>query len=357
MRKRILFISPNQFGYLTDYYYFCKYLRNDFDIHFLCFDRGLKKRSLDTVKVHYVSFSGNLVARLYRWLIIIKQMVKKTNFDVIFLENHKLVMFIKLILRKQNITLDIRTGGVAQNEWANYIDNSRIRMESAFFEHVTILSKALIHHLKLKPSKCHYLPLGAEIINGVEKSFESIKLLYVGSLSQRNIHETIIAFGRLYMEKRDEINCSYDIFGFGNVEEEKVIVEHIERLNLTGIVRFHGRKNHDEIRPYFEQCNVGVSYIPMTKFYDFQPPTKTFEYILAGMICLATSTFENRKIVNNENGILCQDNVDSFYDALANIYQNRKEFNQKEITNSLSNYSWFNIVNQNLKPYLNSLMR
>jgi len=42
-------------------------------------------------------------------------------------------------------------------------------------------------------------------------------------------------------------------------------------------------------------------------YYDCQPATKTFEYILSGMVCIATSTYENKKLINNINGVLCND--------------------------------------------------
>ena len=67
-KKKLLFINPGQFGYQAGYYYYCKYLKDDFDITFICRDRELKKVTLDGVKVIYISFKGNKIKRYYRWL-------------------------------------------------------------------------------------------------------------------------------------------------------------------------------------------------------------------------------------------------------------------------------------------------
>jgi hypothetical protein len=90
----------------------------------------------------------------------------------------------------------------------------------------------------------------------------------------------------------------------------------------------------------------------MKKYYDFQPPTKTFEYVLSGMICIATSTYENKRLVSHVNGVLCKDNSESFYHALKTAFLRRKSFDYTKIVSSLKFYEWSNIVKNTLMPIL-----
>ena len=55
MKERLLIINKEQFGSLTDSYKWCQYLRDDYDITFICFDSGRDKLSQDGVIVKYVS--------------------------------------------------------------------------------------------------------------------------------------------------------------------------------------------------------------------------------------------------------------------------------------------------------------
>jgi len=99
----LLFISPNQFGYLTDYYYYCKYLSEDFKINFLCYDRGLTIMKLRGVYVEYVSFSGNKMIRYWRWLKSVFKILKNSDGEVIFISDFKLCFLFGILFWKKNI--------------------------------------------------------------------------------------------------------------------------------------------------------------------------------------------------------------------------------------------------------------
>ena len=128
-------------------------------------------------------------------------------------------------------------------------------------------------------------------------------------------------------------------------------------MNLTSIVKTHGRIPHFKLKPFFDNANVGISYIPITDYYEHQPPTKTYEYILSGIPCLATNTHENIKIINEINGALCNDNPNSFAEGLMIIHKNELLFNSEEIRETLKNHTWKSIVNNILKPTLKGLKK
>jgi len=92
--------------------------------------------------------------------------------------------------------------------------------------------------------------------------------------------------------------------------------------------------------------------VPQTPYYDVQPPTKIFEYALSGLITIATNTAENRRFITDMNGVICEDNADSFCDAMEKVYANLDEYNDRKIRESLKEYNWEKIVKNILIPIL-----
>lgn len=360
LNKTIVFINPGQFGYKAGYYYYCKYLREEeFTIKFLCFDQGHPKVDLDGIDITYVPFSDNKVKRTIIWQNMVFTCIKNNQSEntLFFINYFKFCAVYGMLFPKLKKVLDIRTGSIKPALVKNWLENFFIRQTTKLYDNVTILSKGLIDLLKLKKEKCHWLPLGSEIFSEKNKCYGDLKLLYVGTLNNRRIHETVEGFALfLRTPGRKNINVTYDIFGSGSSNEEQKLKQTISEYKLDKIVQFHGRKNHQELQPYFNKCNVGVSFVPITDFYKYQPPTKTFEYVLSGMVCIATNTYENRKLIGEMNGVLCKDTAESFCSSLISVVKKSKQYSSMDIRQSLDHFTWRNIISWNLKPYLNQLL-
>jgi hypothetical protein len=131
-----------------------------------------------------------------------------------------------------------------------------------------------------------------------------------------------------------------------------------KRINKLGIqdwVKLHGQIPHNKIGPFLESANIGVSYVPITDYYDYQPPTKTYEYILSGLLCLATATKSNMDIINEVNGCLIDNNAESFAKGLEVLMPKIKTMNREVIKDSLSGAEWSEIINKNLKPIIDDV--
>ena len=109
---------------------------------------------------------------------------------------------------------------------------------------------------------------------------------------------------------------------------------------------------HFELQPFFDSCNIGISYVPVTDYYNHQPVTKTYEYIMSGLVCLGTGTYENEIVINENNGVLCADNPESFARALKKISMNRGKYISTTIRNTIKNHTWESIVKTKLLPVL-----
>lgn len=353
MRTSLLIINSDQFGYHTDSYKYCQYLRDEFDITYLCFDAERPKYELEGVTVIYVKRTGTYIRKGFSFINFANKQIVQNNFGAIFMVYFPLCFMIKLITKK-NIILDIRTGSVEKSSIARKLFNTLLKLETTFFRHITIISKSLAEMLGIQMKKVKVIPLGADVISDTSKNFDYPRLFYVGTLFHRNIHKTVIGFKK-FLEAHDFEKKSYDIFGFGLKSDEDLLIQTIAQNNLGNVVKFHGRKSHQEIKSYFDNCNIGVSFVPMTKYFQCQPPTKTYEYINSGMVCIATNTYENKLLINKSNGVLCNDDPAGFSEGLTRILKNKEYYNSNTIRTTLKENNWETIAIR-LGIHINSLI-
>lgn len=345
---KILFITKEQFGYLTDTFKYCQYLKKENDITYISFDQKLSKFFMDNVKQKYVKWDSNQYISYIRFLKYILCHLKNNKYDKIMCVNFRLSFVLGLFYRKK-IIFDIRTVSISPNKIKRKIANLEIKFNSLFFKNKTVITSSAAK--KLGISNYMLLPLGADRIVEKKKVFlDEFNLLYIGTLYNRRIEDTIIGVKKFAVEYPN-IKMNYFIIGDGLTNEKEILMEKVKKNNLTEVIHILGRKDHEESKQYFEKSMVGISYVPLTDYYDVQPPTKTFEYLMNDLICIATETSENKKIITKKLGVLCKDNPESFKNELIKVYQNRESYYKNIIENS-KEYSWKDIVKNNLKIIL-----
>jgi len=350
--KKLLIINKTQFGYHIDSYKYCQYLKNYFEITYICLDTKKPKIYEDNINIIYVQYQSSYLKRGLNYIKTCRSQIKNKKYDFIFLVYFIMALFVKLGISKENFILDIRTGSVNKSFLKRFIANFILKIETLFFKKITIISICLRKQLNISSKKSHILPLGSDPISNNAKNFDNINLLYVGTLHGRDIYKTIIALSKFIKNNKITYNISYDIIGFGTKEDEQLLIKTIKDENLNDKVIFHGRITHDKLIPYFTKANIGVSFIPLIKHYQCQPPTKTFEYINSGLFCIATNTYEHERLISSKNGILCQDNIESFILGLEKFESIRDTLNSNIIKNTLKNHSWEKIIKNNLLNYL-----
>lgn len=321
-------------------------------ITYICFDSGLPKLQVSVVNVKYVSSRGGVVERAVRFFKTSFYHLKKTH-DVVFLDYFHGCSLLNFF-SKSDIILDFRTGSVYANGLKRWTDDIMRIMEAKIFSRITVISRGLRKKLCISPDKAYILPLGADVMSKEPKNFDVPRLFYIGTLNNREMYKTISGVS-LFLKSNPSFKSSltYDIVGTGYKGEEDKLQEMIKESKLENNIVVHGRKSHHEIQPLLDHCNIGVSFIPITSYFDHQPPTKTFEYVLAGMVCMATSTSENKRYINANNGILHSDTPEAFAGALEKVVSNFNHYNSKSIQDTLNNHTWKNIASQ-FKAYLNN---
>lgn len=349
---KLLIINKIQFGYHTDYYKFCEYLKDDFSVIYLCFDLQLKKLSIPNVKVVYVPYRG--IKTMRGMLFVLYALLYCFQFSGgIFIHYFEQCQFIKKLFFWKKMILDIRTLNISPHQMVRAKGDEKLKKACNYFDYVTVISEGIKQKLQLHETNTSLLPLGSDQISNTEKEFSNLKLLYVGTFNGRNINDTINGFAQFCKQHPEFDNITYDIIGDG--QEFDQLKKLVESLNLTDQVTLHGRIPHVELQSFFDKCNVGVSYVPITEYYEYQPVTKTYEYILSGMATIATRTYENKLVINELNGILCKDTSEDFANALAVLFNKFNEFNSNTIRNTLADCEWGQIVNKKLIPVLKSI--
>lgn len=343
MKKKLLIISQSQFGYLIDYVKYCEYLKYDFDITYLCWDYGKPKVIEPNINVIYISRRGNIILRNIRFILFILKFIKQNRFNFIFIAYFLGSSVIPIHIKNNSlIHLDIRTGNVSNNIVNRITYNTILRIESKSFSSISIISTGLRQSLGIH-NQAFILPLGATpiLINHQNKS--QLHLLYVGTLTNRRLEKTIIGI-KIFLEKQPNADIVYTIIGEGWNHENENLQKIINKLNLQKHIKLNGYIPHKELIQYYKEANVGISFIPMTPYFNFQPATKTFEYLMAGMPVIATKTFANKEIVKDENGILIDDNPQSFANGINQMYRYYSSFSEKNIIKSVEGYEWSRII-------------
>jgi glycosyltransferase involved in cell wall biosynthesis len=308
---------------------------------------------MDGVNIIYISRNGNIIQRNFRYIYGAYTWLKRNPSDVCFIKHFRGCSILKLLLPKLKFVFDIRTASVNTKPHTRFIYDKAMMFESYFFRHITVISASLSDKLNLS-KKSYILPLGSEAISNTTKTFDSLRLLYVGTLDARDIDKTVSAFSQFYKHNKNIIKMNYTIVGDGPGDEIEQLKTIVEKNSLSDVVNIVGRVPFTELKPYFDTHNIGVSFVPLTEYFDFQPVTKTFDYLLSGMPVIATATSENKKVISSSNGVLIDDTVESFYKGLQEIWHEKESYNSDQIVSMSSEYNWSDIID-NLGDYLNKV--
>lgn len=341
-KQRLLIINQRQFGYHSDTYYYCKHLCQRFDISYICWDYNVPRMVMDRIRVVYVSRKGNLTVRNLRFLRNAIKEIKK-GYHISLIKYFRGCTLLRLACPCQRFLFDIRSGSVDTSRLQRKIYNKVMAMEARCFSHVSVISLSLARSLGLD-KKAYILPIGSDIISGTRKHFNALYFLYIGTFHNRNMDMTIRGFARFYHEYKNRIPIHYTLVGSGYNNEEQKIRKLAGTLGVQDVVDIPGQIPHDRVKSFFDSHNIGISFIPKTEYFNVQPPTKTFEYLLSGMPVIATDTLENKAVISQDNGVLTPDTPDGFYKGLVQLYQSKDEFDSCTIRKNALPHSWARIA-------------
>jgi glycosyltransferase involved in cell wall biosynthesis len=348
MKKKILFVGNGSYKNLSDTFWRIEYLKSDYDVTYLGFKEMLVNDSIGFRLIELDGFGNSIFSR-FRLLFKYNELLNKKSFDLVIV-NYFLGVSLFAFLNNKAL-VDIRSSIIRDKKINRIFYNCLLKIESSFFIKKIVISECLRDYLNFDPNNSFIYPLGSQKFNLPAKSFEELSLLYIGTFNFRRIHETIIGFNQFRIDNAD-IKLSYYIIGYGSSEETSRLKKMIKEYNREEEIFFLGELRYPEFLKYIKLCNVGVSYIPITDYFNCQPPTKTFEYLVNGLCVIGTATLENKKVINTTNGVLIQDNPLGFKIGLEELVVKSKKMKSKKIIEDSSIYTWHNIVKTHTKILL-----
>lgn len=336
--KKILIINTKQFGHHTDSYKISLNLtKRKHRVTYLCFDQGLAKITVPDVQIIYIEKKSYF----YDYFSFIKLAINLSKeHDVAHVVYFKFCVFLCLI---NNVVLDIRTLSVNKSAVKRMVLDTVLKFESLFFSKIIAISDGIARKLP-KNKRVKVIGLAADTISDNDKDFSFLRLLYVGTLENRRIEVTVEGLSLFLKRNKTSISIQYTIVGSGPTLETLKIFEAIKKNNLEDIVRVVGHVPVDKLQMYFETSNIGISFIPITAFYNHQPPTKTYEYIKSGLFTLASKTRANQDIINEANGVLINDTIQDFATGIEKIVNKLPEINSPNVRETLKNVDWMTIT-------------
>ncbi len=351
-KKKLLILGFWQFGYTTAVFKHCEFSRDEFDITYLGWDYKDPKIELPGVKVIYVSRKSNIIVRNIRLLYHAHKETQK-GYDLVFANYIKGISLVRLLNPKTKFILYVITMGVTYSKIKRLFFDMGVKLEMRAFKNIVLINSGLAKKLNVK--KFDTLTMGGNCFSTKTKLFDRLSLLYVGTLENRNIINCVKGFHKFLMERltmNQDKSPQFVIIGDSSQDELKEIRHYVEENKLENHIFTPGFVYQDDLHPYFEDANIGVAYVPITPYFQNQPPTKTYEYLVSGLPVIATETAANIEIVLPEAGELISDNAESFYKGLRAIDQRKNEFSSERIKELYKDDTWERMVQTKFIPLI-----
>lgn len=281
--------------------------------------------------------AGKKIKGLWQEIVYVTKvigMLRKQDFDLVLVFSHRFAFIYPFFLPKAKLVLVPYTTTVCKNGIKRRFWDVWNWLVSRPYRIVLVATEKMIDMMRLTQKKCYVVRWGMNPLSSEMKHFAKIDLLYIGTLSNRRIHETITGLKQFLNSNPGAVE-SYSIIGSGSEKEVQMLLDAIDQSELDDLVTYYGYLHDNDIRSFFDRCNVGVAYVPITEYYNDVIVTKAIEYLISGMAVIATETNENRKMLKSEAGVLIQDSPESFAEGMASLFHKLGSF-QSELIKDLS---------------------
>src|SRR5690554_620313 len=311
-----------------------------------------------TVPCKHQGIIGRLRNMVYILCNNIK-VIKSGKYDLIWIPGTaakvNMLCFYRLLCPQIKFAIQMFTPSVNRGRIKRKILNSILQFNLIFYKNLLVTKHWRQDKLFLPSKKMIEIEVGYPDYGFAEREKDNLRLLYVGTLSGRDIEKTVYGLKKVIEERKIQ-DISYDIIGSGNRLAIQKVINAIIETELSEVVTYHGFLSVEDLAAIMKKCNVGVSFVPLDSRYGYSS-TKTLEYLIAGMPVIATDNEVRRKFINSKTGVLCQDTVDSFASAVYEMYLNKDKYDSKAIRETHLQYSIGETIKHSYLPKLLNLIR
>ena len=199
----------------------------------------------------------------------------------------------------------------------------------------------LKHSVSPQQIQMIYMGVSADFLVA-DRPFEqhSIKLIYVGTVSESRGRDVMLDAMKIIADK--QLNLHLTIVG-ACVDEMRYCQQRIDALSLQAYVTVIGKAPGSEIPHYLAQADAAICLWQASPWNQFNPPTKLFEYLVAGLPVLASNIRTHTRYVQaGYNGFIFEYSAESLAVALENLQSQRSEIPklQQQALQSGQQYLW-----------------
>ena len=236
--KNILIISPGQLGSHVGTLQYCELLSLNNNVTYLGISEDKIYHYSKNIEAIHISPKKSAIGRKIALFKALKKLILVRDYDICMI-NYFIGCSFSILLFRKTIFVDVRTSFITKKIIKRFILNSLLMLEVRLFKNITVISSGLKKFLKL-PNRSFVIPLGCPDFEIVTKSYYNFNVLYIGTLNNRNISKTIFGFADFYNKLEKPQNVTYDIIGYGKLNEITELEKSIKFTKLDNVIKFHG---------------------------------------------------------------------------------------------------------------------
>ena len=152
----------------------------------------------------------------------------------------------------------------------------------------------------------------------------TLKLVYTGTVSASRGRDVMLDAMHLVVSNNLYINLHLCMVG-ASESELAYCQQKIQKLGLQDHVEVVGRIPGDEVCQYLQNADAAICIWQPSQWNMFNPPTKLFEYLVAGLPVLASNIRTHARYVTHEKtGFIFDYHTQGLAEAIQTLYSQRE---------------------------------
>lgn len=172
---------------------------------------------------------------------------------------------------------------------------------------------------------------------------DPLELIYTGTVQKARGRDVMLE--AMAMAVKAGVKVHLTMVG-ASPEELEYCNAYARQLGVGDAVTMHGRVSGHEIPAFIAQADAGICIWEDQPWWRFNPPTKLFEYLVAGLPVLASNICTHTEYIRQgQNGLIFEYDSNSLAQAIQALWERRAElpaFKQRAFASSTP-YLWENI--------------
>jgi len=172
---------------------------------------------------------------------------------------------------------------------------------------------------------------------------DPLELIYTGTVQKARGRDVMLE--AMAMAIKAGVPVRLTLVG-ASPEELAYCNDYARQLGIADAVTLHGRVPGNEIPAYIAQADAGICIWEDQPWWRFNPPTKLFEYLVAGLPVLASNICTHTQYISHgQNGLVFEYDSGSLAQAIQALWERRAElpaYKQRALESSTP-YQWENI--------------